>query len=132
MQLTRIQADLILPEEIYELIKQELDGAAGTFHYARVIMSLGEIIDGDFFNHYIKTGNVLMLSEGRRGIDNTFSLLEAVEMELRKPSMLHGKKGFERIVWAFKNVLDQSVTWLFHDLQSSDKPPSAPSPDLAP
>lgn len=29
--------------------------------------------------------------------------------------MLHGKKGFERIVWAFKNVLNQSVTWLFHD-----------------
>lgn len=29
--------------------------------------------------------------------------------------MLHGKKGFERIVWAFKNVLNHSVTWLFHD-----------------
>ena len=29
--------------------------------------------------------------------------------------MLHGKKGFERIVWAFKNVLNRSVTWLFHD-----------------
>jgi len=29
--------------------------------------------------------------------------------------MLHGKKGFERIVWAFKNVLNYSVTWLFHD-----------------
>ena len=33
--------------------------------------------------------------------------------------MLHGKKGFERIVWAFKNVLTQSVTWLFHDFNSS-------------
>lgn len=30
--------------------------------------------------------------------------------------MLHGKKGFERIVWAFKNVLNNSLTWLFHDL----------------
>lgn len=29
--------------------------------------------------------------------------------------MLHGKKGFERIVWAFKNVLNKAVTWLFHD-----------------
>lgn len=27
--------------------------------------------------------------------------------------MLHGKKGFERIVWACKNVLDQSLTWLY-------------------
>ncbi|KAL8980784.1 MAG: hypothetical protein Q9205_004237 [Flavoplaca limonia] len=31
--------------------------------------------------------------------------------------MLHGKKGFERIVWAFKNVLDNAVTWLFCDLE---------------
>lgn len=43
----------------------------------------------------------------------------AVEINLRLPSMLHGKKGFERIVWAFKNVLNHSVTWLFHDFTSS-------------
>lgn len=30
--------------------------------------------------------------------------------------MLHGKKGFERIVWAAKNVLNQSVVWLFTDV----------------
>ena len=42
----------------------------------------------------------------------------AVETDLRSPAMLHGKKGFERLVWAFKNVLNHSVTWLFHDLTS--------------
>lgn len=42
-----------------------------------------------------------------------------VEINLRLPSMLHGKKGFERIVWAFKNVLNHSVEWLFCDLQSA-------------
>lgn len=31
------------------------------------------------------------------------------------PSMLHGKKGFERVVWAFKNVLNSAVTWLLYD-----------------
>lgn len=41
-----------------------------------------------------------------------------VELNLRLPSMLHGKKGFERIVWAFKNVLNHSVSWLFCDLAS--------------
>ena len=48
----------------------------------------------------------------------------AVEINLRQPSMLHGKKGFERIVWAFKNVLNQAVTWLFHnhDATSDGKP----------
>jgi ribonuclease P/MRP protein subunit RPP40 len=30
--------------------------------------------------------------------------------------MLHGKKGFDRIVYAFKNVLTAPVTWLFTDL----------------
>ena len=32
--------------------------------------------------------------------------------------MLHGKKGFERIIWAFRNVLTESVAWLFCDLTS--------------
>ena len=35
--------------------------------------------------------------------------------------MLHGKKGFERIVWAFKNVLNHPVTWLFHDFTSNSE-----------
>ena len=41
-----------------------------------------------------------------------------MELNLRSPSLLHGKKGFERIVWAFKNVLNHSMTWLFHDFNS--------------
>lgn len=118
-------------------------------------MSLKEILAGDFFNEYIKKGNILMLSEGRRGVDNVFSLYEgilkleldrptyercglvgkpipdggrkhakaryAIEYNLRLPSMLHGKRGFERLVWACKNVLNNSLTWLFHDFQ----PPSS-------
>lgn len=44
--------------------------------------------------------------------DNTI----VVEIELRLPSMLHGKKGFDRIVYAFKNVLNTPATWLFVDL----------------
>jgi ribonuclease P/MRP protein subunit RPP40 len=41
-----------------------------------------------------------------------------VEINLRLPSMLHGKKGFERIVSAFTNVVNRSVSWLFCDLAS--------------
>lgn len=29
--------------------------------------------------------------------------------------MIHGKRGFERIVWSFKNVLHSTVTWLIYD-----------------
>lgn len=41
----------------------------------------------------------------------------AIELNLRSPSMLHGKKGFERIVWAFKYILNNAVAWLFCDLE---------------
>ena len=34
--------------------------------------------------------------------------------------MLRGKKGFERVVWAAKNVLNRSLTWLFYDLRAAD------------
>jgi ribonucleases P/MRP protein subunit RPP40 len=44
-----------------------------------------------------------------------------VEVNLRLPSMLHGRKGFDRIVHAFKNVLTTPVTWLFHDLGTTGK-----------
>lgn len=34
--------------------------------------------------------------------------------------MLHGKKGFSRILWTCKNVLNQSLTWVFADVNSSN------------
>lgn len=39
-----------------------------------------------------------------------------MELNLRLPTMLHGKKVFERVVWAFDNVLNHSLAWLFCDL----------------
>lgn len=36
-----------------------------------------------------------------------------VQISLRLSSMLHGKKGFDRIVYAAKEVLNKEVTWLF-------------------
>jgi hypothetical protein len=45
--------------------------------------------------------------------------MAVIELNLRLPSMLHGKKGFDRIIWVFKNVLNQSLAWLFCDLEST-------------
>jgi ribonuclease P/MRP protein subunit RPP40 len=42
-----------------------------------------------------------------------------IEIDLRAPSMLHGRKGFSRLEWACKNVLNKSLTWLFCNLNSS-------------
>ncbi|GJC80507.1 ribonuclease P protein subunit p40 [Colletotrichum liriopes] len=152
------KVELILPQECCEVVHQKLvkDVAAPTFH--RVIMTLGQVLDGAFFNEYIKRGNILMLSEGRTTVENVFSLREGlltmfldketyeraglvgkphgvkgkrglkprwvVSYQLRDPSMLHGKKGFDRLIYACKNALNTPVTWLFCNAATT-----APSPD---
>ncbi|KAI4616101.1 hypothetical protein J4E83_006771 [Alternaria metachromatica] len=149
--------DLILPEEIYELVKNELlraDSPALT-QYARVHMSLSEILEADFLNTYIKQGNIMMLSEGRALLDDRFELYNGVlrmeltrpsyercglqgvpvedggrkhqkqrwvvEYDLRESSMKHGKKGFGRLEWAARNVLDKSLTWLFYNASPTSR-----------
>jgi ribonucleases P/MRP protein subunit RPP40 len=69
-------------------------------------MKLSDMIEGEFFNHYIKSGmlketrvnsfssdanlssgNILMLTQGRPGIDNVFSLVEGIiRLEIDKPT----------------------------------------------
>jgi ribonuclease P/MRP protein subunit RPP40 len=44
-----------------------------------------------------------------------------VEYDLRASSMKHGKKGFGRLEWACRNVLDRSLTWLFWNANPSSK-----------
>ncbi|KAJ5597749.1 hypothetical protein N7537_007833 [Penicillium hordei] len=145
--------EVILPKEVYSQIKPSLETKLEKPRYARVFMAPSALLEHDFFNTYIKSGNILMISEGHSGSDNVFTLQDGVlrmelgkeiyertgltgkpfrsggrkhakerflvELNLRLPSMLHGKKGFERIVWAFTNVLTQSMSWLFHDLESN-------------
>ncbi|KAJ5777993.1 hypothetical protein N7520_001239 [Penicillium odoratum] len=145
--------ETILPKDAYDSIQASLDATLQNPQYARVFMYPSDILENEFFNTYIKTGNILMISEGRAGLDTVFTLrdgllkIEAgkeiyeriglsgksirsggrkhnkerfvIELNLRLPSMLHGKKGFDRIVWSFKNVLNQSMSWLFCDLDSA-------------
>ncbi|KAJ5779460.1 hypothetical protein N7457_007180 [Penicillium paradoxum] len=162
--------EVILPKEVCSQITSSLEGKPENPRYARVFMRPSALLEHEFFNKYIKSGNILMISEGRSGSDNVFTLRDGilrmelgkeiyertgltgkpirsggrkhakerflVELNLRLPSMLHGKKGFERIVWAFDNVLTQSVAWLFLDLESSsgwdegDKPIKKAQPQL--
>ncbi|KAI0106505.1 ribonuclease P 40kDa subunit [Nemania sp. FL0031] len=149
--------DLILPEELLQLVKGKiLDDTARTPSYQRVIMTLGQVLEGDFFTQYIKIGNIMMLSEGKVGIDNVFSIKDGklmmyldketyeraglvgkphgakdarglrprwvVEYDLRSPSALHGKKGFDRLVYACKNALNTPTTWLFCNLSKTPSP----------
>jgi ribonuclease P/MRP protein subunit RPP40 len=145
----------MLPQDAAVKLKQHLSARGhDVLRYCKVFMKLGDLLHGDFFNQYIKTGNILMLSEGRHGIDQTFRLLNgtlrievdkptherlglqggkpiqsggrkhvtaryAIDIDLRQPAMVHGKSGFERLIWACKNVLNHTVTWLFYDVSAN-------------
>ncbi|KXS95613.1 hypothetical protein AC578_10384 [Pseudocercospora eumusae] len=53
-------------------------------------------------------------SLGRKHVKQRY----VVEMDLRDPRMVSGKKGFERVKWAFRNVLNETKTWVVVDLKN--------------
>lgn len=69
--------------------------------YERLGLSAGGVIRSITSTH----------GEGKKHEKSRF----AIEIELRSPKMVQGTKGWERVVWACKNVLNWSLTWLFVD-----------------
>ncbi|KAI4594665.1 hypothetical protein KJ359_007757 [Pestalotiopsis sp. 9143b] len=56
--------------------------------------------------------------KGRRGL----KLRWIVQYDLRAPASFPGKKGYDRLLYACKNVLDQPIAWLFHRQSSTPDP----------
>lgn len=52
-----------------------------------------------------------------RGFSN-HNVLTAVELNLRLPAMVRGKKGFERVLRAFAEILNDTKAWLFYNVKS--------------
>jgi ribonuclease P/MRP protein subunit RPP40 len=50
------QVDLILSAELHDAVSEQLAKAKEPPRYSRVVMSLGDILQGDFFTEYIKKG----------------------------------------------------------------------------
>lgn len=46
-----------------------------------------------------------------------------VEVDLNTSSMVPGKKGFDRLVYAARNALNTPLTWLFHNLAETGEFP---------
>ncbi|EPE10594.1 ribonuclease p 40kda subunit [Ophiostoma piceae UAMH 11346] len=77
------QLDLILPTDDARVLRQKLqetdNNVATTLKtaqpkYARVTMTLKQVLEGAFYTDYVQAGNIAMLSEGRVGQDNVVSL----------------------------------------------------------
>ena len=47
-------------------------------------------------------------------------MFPAIQIDLRQPSMHHGRKAFDRLLWACMNVLAESIAWLFCDPENND------------
>ncbi|KAF8472079.1 ribonuclease P 40kDa subunit-domain-containing protein, partial [Kalaharituber pfeilii] len=86
------QLDLLLPYASYELIKDEIQAHISSqvrppLRYHRMRIPLSAILAHDFFNKYIKIGNVVMLSEGRIDVDNVYCLSDGkLRLSLSKES----------------------------------------------
>ena len=47
---------MILPQELYSAVWKDIEAKISNIQYFRVIMSLSEILEGTFFNEYIRIG----------------------------------------------------------------------------
>ena len=87
------------------------EGRPGIDHVYSLIEGVLRIEVGKSTYERMGLQGTVIPNEGRKHVKARY----AVEVNLRQPSMVRGKSGFERIVWAFKNVLDSSVAWLFYN-----------------
>lgn len=56
-------------------------------------------------------------AKGNRGLRPRW----VVELDLRSPSMLHGRPGFDRLVYACTNTLTEPLTWLFCNVSNKSE-----------
>lgn len=53
-----LQVEAILPEAAFVNIEESLNAKLEKHKYARVFMSLSSLLEQEFFNTYIKIGNI--------------------------------------------------------------------------
>jgi len=58
----------VIPQNAADQFEAAFATSVGSLKYARVNMKLGEIIEGEFFNHYIKTGRMKSITLSARYI----------------------------------------------------------------
>jgi hypothetical protein len=52
--------ELVLPEELYEVMWRRAEENLTPITYAKVIMKLEDVLNGDFFTEYIKKGKLII------------------------------------------------------------------------
>ncbi|KAK6363669.1 hypothetical protein TWF730_001089 [Orbilia blumenaviensis] len=70
------QVDLLLPDEICEVVQQRLSEQLKPLQYHRIFMGPKHILEKEFYNHYIRQGNIILLSDGRVDVDDVYCLYD--------------------------------------------------------
>lgn len=61
-----------MPQDAVELVKDKLEAASLLVpSYHRVIMTLGQVLEGDFFTEYIKLGQSIILRRIQTELERT-------------------------------------------------------------
>ncbi|OTA02168.1 hypothetical protein A9Z42_0025080 [Trichoderma parareesei] len=125
------KVDLVIPQDICDTIVQKMAEREAPVYY-RVIMTLGQVLETKFLTQYIKLGMLDLYLDretyeraglegkpyGNKG-DRGSKPRWKVSYNLREESMLHGRKKFDRLAYACKQVLNKPMTWLVCNSSSS-------------
>ncbi|KAF4978899.1 hypothetical protein FZEAL_4785 [Fusarium zealandicum] len=145
------KADLILPVEAYDAVHEQFTNSEKSPRYSKVTMTIGDVLQGDVLmlsEGKTTAGTLFTLRDGvltmyldketyeRAGlVGKPYGAKGGrgskprwiVSYNLRDPSMLRGKKGFDRLIYACKNALNQPM--ILSDKITHADPFLAPTPD---
>lgn len=101
-------------DEIFKLSEGHLRLEVSKPTYERLGLQ-GEAIPSEGRKHHkARYGNIQLPSLSTESMTNKST---AINLNLRSPNMVRGQKGFDRVLWAFDNVLTHSLAWLFCNLR---------------
>lgn len=63
---------MLMPDEMYQMVWTKLDAEVKTIKYAKVIMKLHEVLEGEFFTQFIKKG---MPTPSHSAVDLSFWII---------------------------------------------------------
>ncbi|ODA76654.1 hypothetical protein RJ55_07925 [Drechmeria coniospora] len=83
------EVDLIIPQDYYPVVANVVGLEQPS--YTSISMSIGQLLEGEFFAQYLQKGGVSMLSDGRVSNDNTFTVHNGIL------TMYLDRQTFERV-----------------------------------
>ncbi|KAK6515503.1 hypothetical protein TWF506_007836 [Arthrobotrys conoides] len=122
------QVDLLLPDEICELVQSRLNEQLKPLQYHRIFMGLKDILEKEFYNHYIRQGNILLLSDGRIDVDDVYCLYDGklylfLKKETYEKAGLVGKQatfgGRKKERWVIETNLREP--YMIHGRKAFDR-----------